>query len=412
MEIQLTKTKKITIGGAGGSAKKREFFDLVGIDLFSGDARGCPAVRLVEKNGALQLVAAGFVPPPDLPLPASWEEASKKCAWALPTTFQAPSAAIAVTSPDMFLAQTTLEAFKADLASGNHKKDDPSAAGKRKLGVIRNNEPKTAATLSARLAGPAKTATAATKSAPPPVVKPGVPLSHAGTRFVMQPMTTSDGFVMEAGMPEFQVLWLSRLLPEGKRPTAASIQLRPSALAASVLRQPTFKEEKGSTLALFVGDDEVHVAGYKGGDLVLWRTCRGVPGWRDIREQIKQGLGLEDDMVESVLDDKLIDPRPVLEPAIAPILTELAISRDYLVGKLGLEPRQALLMGIRSGADYWRSAARERARVDLVAPTAFEGIVIPDKARVDQGIDIKGTGSYAFLGAIGAAVALFEEDAQ
>ena len=56
MEIQLTKTKTITIGGGGGAKKKsgRAALDVVGLDLFSGDKRGVPAVRLTEKKGVLQ----------------------------------------------------------------------------------------------------------------------------------------------------------------------------------------------------------------------------------------------------------------------------------------------------------------------------------------------------------------------
>jgi len=408
MEIQLTKTKTITIGG-GDRSSHRSITDLVGVDLFANDTRGCPAVRLTTKKGVLQLSAVGFVPPPAAALPDSWEEASKKCIWSLPAAFQAPSAALAVTSPDMFLVQTTGDAFKADLVRGKHDKDE-SPAAPRKVGLIRNTGAKPAATLASRLTGAPAASPAKPAEQPPPDVRPGVPLSHAGTRFVMQPMGDGD-FVMEAGLPEYQVLWLSRLLPEGRSPTAASIQLKPSALAASVLRQPVFADEKGSTLALYVSDSEVHIAGYRNRDLVLWRACRSAPGWNDIREQLKAGLGIDDSMVESVLDDELIDPRPILDPLIAPILSELAVSRDYMVGKLGLEPRRALLMGLRAGAGYWNKAAEETAHLQLVAPSAFEGITPSDKIHADEGADLKGCGSHVFLGALGAALALLEEEA-
>jgi len=110
MEIQLTKTKTITIGGG---RPKRKPADVVGVDLFSGDKRGCPAVRIVEKKGVLRLTAVGFVPPPAEALPDSWESAAKSCSWSLPTPFQAPRAALAVTSPSMFFAQTTMDAYNA-----------------------------------------------------------------------------------------------------------------------------------------------------------------------------------------------------------------------------------------------------------------------------------------------------------
>ena len=390
MEIQLTRTKTITIGGG---PKKRKPADVVGVDLFSGDSRGCPAVRLVERKGDLRLSAVGFVPAPANPLPDSWESAAKSCTWSLPAPFQATNAAIAVTSPDMFFAQTTPDAFKSDFSAGAHKNDDDAAAKPKRIGIRRETKP----------VAPATTV---------PDMVPGVPVSNGGTRFVMKPMPAAEGFVMEAGLPEYQILWLSRLLPEGRRPTASSVQVRPAAMAAGVLRQPAFLAESGSALALFISEDETNIAGYKGGDIVLWRTCRGIGGWRKIREALKRGLGLEDDMIAGVLEDTLIDPRPVLEPVVAPVIDELAVSRDYLVGKLGVEPKSALAFGLPAGIRYWNAIAEDRVHLPLVAPGTFDGLERSDKIHVGEGAALDGAPANVFLGALGAALALIgEEDA-
>ena len=412
MEIQLTRTKTITIGGGGGGAKKakrRAVRDVVGLDLFSSaTTRGVPAVRLTEKKGVLHLTALGFVPPPSAALPASWEEASKACAWSLPAPFQAPHAAIAVTSPDMFIAQTTREAFKTDFAAGaHHGESDPAAASAgpkvKKFGIRRDNTPRMAPPQAAQNPSPAPKAASA---APLPDPEPGVPVSNGGTRFVMKPLTDSDDFVLEAGMPEYQVLWLSRLLPEGKRPTAASIQPSPSALAASVVRQPSFAAQ-GASLALFLEDSGARIIGYRDGDVVLWRDCRRAPGWLRIRTALKKGLGLDDEAVVSVLEDTLIDPRPALEPAIAPLLDELAVSRDYLVGKLGLDVKSAMVMGLPAGGGYWSRISEDRIRLPLVAPSPFDGIERAEKAHVDDGAD---GAANAFLVALGAALAYLGEE--
>ena len=392
MELQLTKTKTITIGGG---PKRRKPADVIGIDLFSGDSRGCPAVRLVEKKGVLRLSAIGFVPAPANPLPDSWESAAKSCTWSLPAPFQAASAAIAVTSPDMFFAQTTLDAFKSDFSAGTHKNDEDSAAKPKRIGIRRETKP------------------AATPATTVPDTAPGIPVSNGGTRFVMKPMPAAEGFVMEAGLPEYQILWLSRLLPEGRRPTASSVQVRPAAIAAGVLRQPAFLAENGSALALFISENETNVAGYRDGDIVLWRTCRGIGGWRRICEALKAGLGLEEDMIAGVLEDTLIDPRPVLEPIVAPVIDELAVSRDYLVGKLGVEPKTALVFGLPAGIRYWNAIAEDRVHLPLVAPETFAGIERSDKIHVGEGAAIEGAPASRFLGALGAALALIgEESAQ
>jgi len=391
VEIQLTKTKTITIGGG---PKKRKPADVVGVDLFSGDARGCPAVRLVEKKGVLRLTAAGFVPPPENALPDSWEAAAKSCTWSLPSPFQAPRAALAVTSPDMFFAQTTMDAFRSDFSAGTHRADDAAPVHPKRLGIRREEKP-------APVPTPVNV----------PDVAPGVPVSNGGTRFVMKPMAASEGFVMEAGLPEYQILWLSRLLPEGRRPTAASVQVRPAALAASLLRQPEFQKNGDCALALFVSDAEVNIAGYKGGDIVLWRKCRGVAGWREIRESLKRGLGLDDEMLAGVLNDSLIDPRPVLDPLILPIVDELAVSRDYLIGKLGVEPKSALVFGLPAGIRYWNAMAGERAHLALTAPNVFDGLEKADKIFLGKDAGVEGEDAAAFLGALGAALALIGEEA-
>ena len=67
-------------------------------------------------------------------------------------------------------------------------------------------------------------------------------------RFVTQPLAEAP-FVIQSGLPEFQLLWLSHLLPEGRRPTAASIQTLPSALLASLCEQPAFNAVGGTAFA-------------------------------------------------------------------------------------------------------------------------------------------------------------------
>ena len=387
MELQLTKTKTITIGGG---PKKRKPADVVGVDLFSGDKRGCPAVRLVEKKGVLRISAVGFVPAPNGVLPESWQDAAKSCTWSLPVQFQAPCAAIAVTSPDMFFAQTTLDAFRSDFSAGAHQATEESAAKPKRIGIRRDPKP------APQPAAPAVQL---------PEITPGTPVSNGGTRFVMKPMSAAEGFVMEAGLPEYQILWLSRLLPEGRRPTAASIQVRPAALAASILRQPEFTANGGSA------GDEINIAGYKDGDIVLWRKCPNAPGWNAIKAGLQKGLGLEDDMITGVLEDTLIDPRPVLEPLIAPIIDELGVSRDYLVGKLGIEPKNALVLGLPAGAKLWNAIAEERLHLKLSVANPFDGLEKSEKTFVGEGADLAGAGTSGFLGAVGAALALIGEEA-
>ena len=394
MQIQLTKTKTIELklpfggGGGGGKSRRRGPSDVVGVEFGSGDPRGCPAVRLIRKKGRFHVYAAGFVKPPDGEIPLTWEELSKQATWALPVDYQASGAALAVSTADMFLRQTTPDALTANsMAAPKIALEQPT---RKKLG------------LKSAKSEPASVPAVAGKTVTPTA---GVATSNNGTRFVVQPLA-DESFIVESGMPEYQVLWLSRLLPEGKRPTAVSVQTYNAALLSSVVNQPGFVEADGNALALFMTRESVFFAGYQEGRLMLLRECPGAQGYVFMREAVKKRLGLEEEMVDSVLNESLIDPTPVLEPFARPILQQLEISLDYLSRRHALKIDKVFLMGLPSGAQYWSKMSEDALKVPLVTPSAFAGLEMPAKGnRVPQMDDAQ---SQVFLGAIGAAVAAME----
>ena len=392
MKLQLTKTKTITIGEG-----RRALSDVTGVVLNTGDARGCPAVRLVHRKNGWSVAAAGFVPSPVDALPESWEEANKaQTPWSLPAAFQAPNAALAVLSPNMFTRQTTPDVLTADLVQTAPKVS--ATPPPRKLGV-RRLEKKPAAPAAKPAEG------AADKGLD---VKPGIPTQASGVRYVVQPLAEKP-FVIQAGMPEYQVVWLSRLLPEGRRPTAASIQTLPSALLASICEQPAFNATGGTAFAIYVMRNSVYLAGYKDGQLLLFRSCPGVAGWEMLREGLKLRLGLDEEMVDEILDDALIDPRSAMEPFVRPVLQQLEISLDYLQNRHNLRIDKVFIMGLPSGARYWSQMAEEALHMPLVAPSVFEGLALPPKDH--ELAELTPSKSQAFLAALGAARAAMEEQA-
>ena len=394
MKLQLTKTKTIDLSLGGG---RRALTDVTGVVLNTDDARGCPAVRLVHKKNVWSVVAAGFVPTPVDSLPASWDEANKaQTPWSLPSAFQAPHAALAVQSPNMFTRQTTPDALMTDLVQTAQKVS--ATPPPRKLGV-RRLEKKPAAS---------ETKAADGTGGDAPDVNPGEPTQANGVRFVMQPLAEKP-FVIQSGLPEYQVVWLSRLLPEGRRPTASSIQTLPSALLASLCEQPVFNAAAGTAFAIYVMRNSVYLAGYKEGQLMLFRSCPGVAGWEMLREGVKLRLGLEDEMVDEILDDALIDPRSAMEPFVRPILQQLEISLDYLVSRHNLRIDKVFIMGLPSGARYWSQMAEESLRMPLIAPSVFDGLTLPPKDH--ELAEMTPSKSQAFLAALGAARAAMEEQA-
>ena len=387
MKIQLTRTKTIEIGGNRKSAARSKV-DLTGVELFSGENRGAPAVRLMRRKEDWHILAAGFVPPPNGELPQRWEDTPHQPIWELPRDFQAPSAAIAVNSEMSSFGQASAEAIVREMAQG-----------------LGDTKAKSHAAISPRLS--LKTPQKKSEDAPPPVTPnrkptippPGIPVSENGRRFVVKPFA-EEGFHLAASLPEFQALWLSRLLPEGHRPTTSSLQVAESALMASPLLQPAFAEAKGNMLVVFVRRDAIYFAGYRRGEPVLWRRCPGVKGYEAMRSVLGKTLGVEDELINDILEDALVDPRPALEPFLLPVLQQLDLARAYLAGKHAMETGSALLLGLPYGAGHWCHAADESIKMKLIPAHPFDGFSLA------KGVDV--SNPHLHLVALGAAIAAAE----
>ena len=397
MKIQLTKTKTIDLNFGGGAKAKKAKVDLTGVEMFAGGAKGCPAVRISRKKSKWVLESIGYVAPPEGEMPVCWDDMPKQPSWEFPREFQAPGAALAVHSEMGSFGQASADAVIQEMMHGLGASEriaaTPSEPGKRRLGLKRPG--------ASSAPVPAANSEPAAPTRVPSFPDAGVPVSENGRRFVVRP-SAEEGFHLVSSLPEFQSLWLGRLLPEGKRPTASSIQLAESALMASVIAQPAFKETEGNLLAIFVLADEIYFAGYKGGEPVLWRKCPTRGGYRAMRAAVKKTLGVDEELIDSVLEDSLIDPRPALEPFLHPILEQLELARAYLSGKHGLNIETVLLTGVPCGAEHWRRYAEESLKLKLVAPGPFEGVVLA------KGVEL--VDPEAHLVALGAALAAAEAE--
>ena len=391
MKLQLTKDKTIEInlpGLSGGGAKSAS--DITGVEMFSPYFESCPAVRLVYRKKAWHIAAAAMLAGPKGELPERWEDTPHQPVWELPREFVSPHAALAVNSAMGSFSQSTSDAILQEMASGLAAAEAAAEAsadpGARRFGIKR------AAAPAAKPTPPAQSTPAHTIEFP----KPGSCVSENGRRFTVRPMV-EDGFHLCASLPEFQALWLSRLLPEGHRPTASSIQVAESALMASILLQPEFRAADGNALAIFVRRNAIFLAGFKKGEVVLWRRCPSIGGSDAMRLAVKQTLGIDDELIDAVLKEALIDPRPALEPFLQPLLSQLELSLAYLASKHNLKFDKAFLMGLGAAATHWSSYVEETLHLRLVSPDPFEGLV------KDKGVDVPDSEPY--LVALGAAIA-------
>ena len=292
------------------SPQSKPFTDVVGLELGAKYAQGVPAVRLQKKDGKTELVAAGFL---DLPgeLPQHSTQTGEAPVWHLPRPFQAQYAALAITSPLAFLRH----------ASG-HGDDAPENRQFAYRTVSR-------------------------------VIAPELP-------------------PLSAGIPEFQAEWAVRLLPEGHQPTACSLQVSPAAAINTFLTTPLFDSLSGTAVVLFVFSGHTSLAAFHESRLVLYREHP--IGYGHLREAVSSQMRIDPALADSILEDTLIDPTPMIEPVLRALFRQVEISHDYLTRRRNCQTQNFFVCGLPAGAKYWTTIFSRMLTLTLVPFQPFEGI--------------------------------------
>jgi len=329
------------------ASKSAPVLDVVGMVLGAGLPQGVPAVRLARKDGVDDLVAGGFL---DLSgeLPATPEDAAAATpgSWQVPTAFRAPHAALAIHSGQAFLRHSAE-------TRENGENGDPQMRS-----VSRATAPD------------------------------------------LPPLT--------AGLPEFQAAWAARLFPEGRRPTACSIQIASTAAMSGFSHNPAFKKAGGNAIVMMVFPSYTALAAFQDSMLVLYREHP--VGFRHVREAVSAQMRVDEAMAESVLDDTLVDPIPMIEPVLRPLLRQIEISVDYLARRRDCPVENFFICGLPTGFRYWASLFnRMLGRTPTLCrpPESFSGspsAVLPDTHPLAS----DGTGQL-FMAAIGAAFAVLDD---
>ena len=321
--------------------QRKPFTDVVGLELGAGFAEGVPAVRLRKSEGKTELLAFGFLRLPDvLPETAVAADATH-VQWQLPKPYQAPFAALAVTSKSAFLRNAT---------------------------------------------GPGEE---------------GADKQQSDFRSVSH-ISAPDLPALTAGLPEFQAAWAARLLPEGHRPTVCSLQISSAAAINCFTCAPVFKSVAGTAVSLFVFAEHTALAAFHDSRLVLYREHP--VGYNHLRIAVSAQMRIETALADSVLEDTLIDPTPMIEPVLRPLFRQVEISSDYLQRRRNCQSKNFFVCGLPAGAKYWSTVFSHMMNLPLTAFSPFDGIEKP--ARTHNG---PGAATPFLMAAVGAARAVLED---
>jgi hypothetical protein len=321
------------------------FTDVVGLELGASCPDGVPAVRLRKLEGQTELVAAGFLRLPGTLPPDPSAALEEPLIWSLPRAFQAPHAALAVTSLQVYLRHAS--------GPGEEAADDKQIPYRTVSRVLAADLP---------------------------------------------PLT--------AGLPEFQAAWAAHLLPEGRQPTACSLQVSSAAAINSFIASPLFKTLAGTAIVLFVFPGHTSLAAFHEAKLVLYREHP--IGYSHVRTAISNQMRIEPSLADSVLQDTFIDPIPMIEPVLKSLFRQVEISSDYLLRRRNCKTQQFFVCGLPTGANYWSSIFSHMMNIPLTLFRPFDGLQNPLRP-AETPADFAAAEPFLTT-ALGAAQAVLEDD--
>ena len=320
--------------------------DIVGVEVGAGLSEGAPAVRLRRApDGAPRIAAAGFVPVvSDIPSILAMP-ADMRGPWSLPSAFRAPSAALAVTAPDALVRQSdSVEDAIADFDA----------------------------------------ATLRTKASP---------------------ISKKGALPFVAFMPEELARRVARLLPEGRRPTAVSVQVSPLARVNAFAVSPALADAGGTAVLIQIGANTTTIALFAKGAVSLYRELS--VGEADSLRAVAGPMNVDDATAKELLEGGLVDPAPFLGPLVMPIFRQAELSTDYVLRRNGLVVEHFFVAGPPALAPHWAAIFRDQTGREATVCDPIAGFPQEEGASLPSDFD-KVSGLFA--AALGAAAAAMEEE--
>jgi hypothetical protein len=208
-----------------------------------------------------------------------------------------------------------------------------------------------------------------------------------------------------SSMPDFMAAWIAARFPEGRRPTTRSIQTSMSAALNCFMCGPVMPDQDKPALAVFCFKHQSSIAVFFEGRLILYREHP--VGYMTIKESISKKMNIDVEMVDTLMNDPVVDISPIIEPPLNALFRQVDISADYLSRRKNSEINDYYIYGIPSGVKHWTQTFKKVVGKQLHHLHPFGGIscshkrlLLPDSFEKDAPL---------FMSAIGAARALLED---
>ncbi|MFO7937626.1 MAG: hypothetical protein R6V06_08485 [Kiritimatiellia bacterium] len=217
--------------------------------------------------------------------------------------------------------------------------------------------------------------------------------------------TDKDYPPLLSSMPDFLAAWVAQRFPEGHRPTTRSIQTSSAAAINCFLTGPVPQENPGAAITVFCFKNYSSIVAFFKGNLVLYREHP--VGYMTIKEEISKSMNIDIAMVDSLIDDSVIDISSIITPPLNALFRQVDISSDYISRRKNCPIENFYIYGLPGGVKHWTKTFRNLIKKPLHHLHPFGGISCSSrKLHLPESFE---RDAPLFTTAVGAAKALLED---
>lgn len=183
-----------------------------------------------------------------------------------------------------------------------------------------------------------------------------------------------DASLLAAAIPSGDVQFFLDQFAEGS-PAPISIEVASLSFIPAFLNSYGSKSSEGAICLIDAGESVSNFAFLSKGDVVL--VGKMGFGASSLREKLAVDLGVDEDLVLSILDDQSINISTSVSSVLEPFLRQVSISKDFIERHLSCHVSQVFVSGGMSLLPDWVSEVEQKLHAEVVSWNPLGNIQAP-----------------------------------
>jgi hypothetical protein len=211
------------------------------------------------------------------------------------------------------------------------------------------------------------------------------------------------GTYLACGLPDYVAVAVAALLPEGRRPAPASLQISAAARLNAFALGPASQTPE-SLVHIHVEAASTSVAVFNQGHLSAYRQFP--IGNDSVVEEVARQFGLPLDLAGELLYENQIDTTSATTPILAPLFRQIALSTEFVARRESCRIVRSFVSGRIAGMPHWLTMGEKTLSVEVLLWNPLNDLRFRTPPTVPESLE-QGPGYDA---ALGAALALLESE--